>query len=96
MPGLAALAAALTAALAQPTGLVPRPGAALPLVTPPPLLALPVTRRSRLRACTARSSRPTVAGRRLLPVACEQPPRSNVTLPNGATGALSSLLGGGR
>ncbi len=94
MHGLAALAAALTAAVAQPTGLVSQPGALLRGRTPlPAVLVLPATRRAEPRSC---STQPAVAGRKFLPVACEQPPRSSVTLPNLASGGLSALLGGGR
>jgi|GEM_PF-7101666 hypothetical protein len=94
MHGLAALAAALAAAVAPAPGLAPRPGALL-LRTPRMIPVLPVERRSHLRTCSAQHSAPTIGGRRVLPVACEQPPRSSVTLPNLA-GGLSSLLGGGR
>jgi hypothetical protein len=95
MLGVAALAAALASALAQPGGLVSRPGAAL-VTRPaaPPVLLVPRDRASRRRTCSAQRSQPGAGERKVLPVACEQPPRSNVTLPNAASGGLSSLLGG--
>jgi hypothetical protein len=95
MHGLAALAAALAAAVAQPGGPVSRSGALLRTTRAPlpAVLVMPVAHHAQPRSC---STQPAVAGRRFLPVACEQPPRSSVVLPNLASGGLSPLLGGGR
>jgi hypothetical protein len=92
--GVAAFAAALVAAFGRPVT-VPHVGKLVVLYGPRiPLVVLPGDAQ-RLRSCHAQRSRPSAVERRVLPVACEQPPRSQVTLPNGATGALSPLLGGG-
>jgi hypothetical protein len=95
MHGLAALAAALSAAVAPAPGLVARPGALLERMPRLTIRVLPVERRSGPRSCSAQHHAPTIGGRRLLPVACEQPPRSSVNVPNLA-GGISSLLGSGR
>jgi len=94
MPGVAAFLVALTAFAGQsPTG------TARPLslrghdVSHVKILVVPKTRPSRLRSCSAQRSQPGAFERKLLPVACEQPPRSQVALPPSAL-VLAPLLGG--
>ena len=63
--------------------------------TPPVLIAIrPVTHRT--TSCKAESSHASGIERKLLPVACEQPPRSSIKVPNAATGGASWLFGSGR
>ena len=96
MLGVAALLAAFSAAIAQPQGLGVHRLTTLAILPAPhtQVLVLPAARRSRLHSCSVQRSRPNGVERKVLPVACEQPPRSSVNMPNAATGGVSSVLGG--
>jgi hypothetical protein len=91
--GVAAFVAALALAAGQPaaTG----PATALSVLAAPHVrvLVLPAAERARVKSCAAQRSQSNGVERNVLPVACEQPPRSSVNVPNGATGGLSPLLG---
>ena len=94
MPGAAAFLAALAAALGTPSGHAAPTAATLAARAPHVrVVVLPASHPSRLRSCSTTQAQPTATGRKILPVACEQPPRSNVTLPNAASGGLSSFFG---
>ena len=94
MPGAAAFLAALLAALGHHPAHAVATRAALTRAAPHvQIIVLPAARSSKLRSCSTTQSQPTATGRKIVPVACEQPPRSNVTLPNAASGGLSSFFG---
>lgn len=96
MTGVAALLAALSTAIAQPQGLGVQRLATFAILRAPhtQVLVLPAARRPRLHSCSVQRSKTSGVARKVLPVACEQPPRSSVNVPNAATGGLSSFLGG--
>jgi len=96
MIGVAALLAAFSTVFAPPrAGGVQRLSLLSVLrVQHVPVLVLPAARRSRLHSCSVQRSQPNGVERKVLPVACEQPPRSSVNAPNAATGGVAALLGG--
>ncbi|HKI93459.1 MAG TPA: hypothetical protein VJ986_14245 [Gaiellaceae bacterium] len=96
MLGVAALLAAFSAALAQPPvgGVRPLTTFAVLPASHVRIVVLPAARLTKLHSCSVQRSRPNGVERKVLPVACEQPPRSSVNVPNGATGGISPLLGG--
>lgn len=97
MPGAAAFFAAFLAAFGNPAAHATAARTAVVAKTPHVRIAVAAApRSSRVHSCSTTKAQPTATGRKVLPVACEQPPRSNLTLPNAATGGLSALLGGGR
>ena len=57
------------------------------------VLVVPGARASRLRSCSAQRSQPGTFERKLLPVACEQPPRSQLIPPPSGV-VLFPLVGG--
>jgi hypothetical protein len=94
MPGVAAFLVALTALAAQsPAGTTGSPGVHFRSAPHVRVLVLPKTRAARLHSCSAQRSQPGPLERKILPVACEQPPRSHVSLPPGAL-VLAPLVGG--
>ncbi len=94
MPGVAAFLVALAALSGQPYTGSGQPLAVRFRSTPHvKILVVPRARPSRLRSCSAQRSRPDAVERKILPVACEQPPRSRITLPPSAL-VLAPLVGG--
>jgi hypothetical protein len=93
MPGAAAFLAALLAALGHPAPHSTVVRLALVPQAAHLQVAKPVSRPSRTHSCSTTQAQSDAAVRKLLPVACEQPPRANVALPNAATSGLSSLFG---
>jgi hypothetical protein len=94
MLGAAALLVTLTALAGQPPAGAWHPVSVHVRSTPDvKVLVVPEARASRLRSCSAQRSQPGTFERKLLPVACEQPPRSQLTPPpNGIV--LFPLVGG--
>jgi hypothetical protein len=94
MPGLAAFLVTLSALAGQlQTGAARPPSVHFRGTPHVKIVVVPITRASRIRSCSAQRSQPGTLERKILPVACEQPPRSQVGLaPSPAV--LVPLLGG--
>jgi len=90
------LSALLAAIFGQTAGHAPAAHALVAVAKAPHVLVVPTARSTRVRACSTAQQQQNATARKVLPVACEEPPRSQVTLPNAATGTLSSLFGSGR
>jgi hypothetical protein len=94
MPGVAAFLVALAALAGQsPAGAAGPLGVHLVGAPHVRIVVVPRARPARLRSCSAQRSQPGPLERKILPVACEQPPRSRVTLPPSAM-VLAPLVGG--
>ena len=92
MPGVAAFLAALVTAAGH-SAQAPTARAALDAAAPHAKVILVRTSRpTKLRSCSTTQSQPTETGRKIAPVACEQPPKSQLGA-NAASGGLSSFFG---
>jgi hypothetical protein len=94
MPGVAAFLVALAGLVGQSPAGPARPLGAHFRSTPyVGALVRAKARPSNLRSCSAQRSQSGPVERKVLPVACEQPPRSHLTLPPSAI-VLNPLVGG--